>query len=82
MESIERIATEAPRDTLEILEKHFLSEIGNEQNYIFLQTDKEWYNAFKILYGNSKVKNETYNLINKLIEKGGKQFWILEDIVR
>lgn len=80
--SIEKLASQAPKDALKILEKHFLSEIGDKQNYIFIQADKEWYSAFKILYSNSVIKNETYNLINKLIEKGGRQFWILEDIIK
>ena len=82
IKSIEKLAADSPHDALKILEKHFLSAIEKEQNSFPIQADKEWYNAFKILYGNKDVKSETYSLINKLIEKGGRQFWRLEDIVK
>ena len=82
IKSIERLASEAPQDTLAILEKHFLWLIENEKQFLLIQDDKEWYNAFKTLYGNKDVKSKTYILVNKLIEKGGKQFWGLEDIVK
>ena len=82
IKSIERLPSEAPQDTLAILEKHFLWLIENEKQFLLIQDDKEWYNAFKTLYGNKDVKSKTYILVNKLIEKGGKQFWGLEDIVK
>lgn len=82
VKSIEKLATEAPQDALEILKKHFLFVIGDEKNHFPIQTDKEWYSAFEILYKNQEMRDKTYNLINKLIEKGGKYFWTLEDIVK
>lgn len=82
IKSIEKFASDAPEDTLKILEKHFLAAIGNEQKHFPIQADKEWYNAFKILYANQSISVDTYNLINRLIEKGGRQFWLLEDIVK
>lgn len=82
VKSIEKFASDAPGDALKILEKHFLAAIGDEQKHFPIQADKEWYNAFKILYGNISVRRDTYSLINRLIEKGGRQFWILEDIVK
>lgn len=82
--SIERLAKEAPKETISILEKHFLFTIENQQNIYPVYEDKEWYSAFKILYENKdrKIHKDTYNLINKLIEIGGKPFWDLENIVK
>lgn len=84
LKSIERLALKAPQDTLAILEKHFLWLIENEKQFLPIQKDKEWYNSFKNLYqnGDKKIRDNTYKLINKLIEKGGRQFWNLEDIVK
>ena len=82
--SIEKLATEAPQATLVILEKHFLWLIDNEKHFFPIRDDKEWYGAFKTLYesGDKKISDATYSLINELIEKGGKQFWSLEEIVK
>lgn len=84
IKSIERLAAEAPQDALQILERLFLSAINDEKNIFPIQAGKEWYNAFKILYEsrNKKISDNTYSLINKLIEKGGRQFWSLEDVVK
>lgn len=84
IKSIERLAAEAPQDALAILEKHFLWLIDNEKQFLLIQDDKEWYSAFKILYesGDKKISDDTYSLINKLIEKGGRQFWSLKDVVK
>jgi hypothetical protein len=82
IKSVEKFASEAPQDTLKILEKHFLSLVGDEQNRFPIRTDKEWYSAFEILYKNQELQSETYNLINELIEKGGRYYWTLEDIVK
>lgn len=82
--SIEKLATEAPQDTLVILEKHFLWLIDNEKHFFPIRDDKEWYGAFKILHKSKDkgIADATYSLISKLIEKGGKQFWSLEEIVK
>lgn len=82
--SIEKLAAEAPEDTLVILEKHFLWLIENERHFFPIRDDKEWYGAFKILHesGVKGIADSTYSLINRLIEKGGRQFWILEEIVK
>lgn len=84
IKSIEKLAAEAPQEALEILEKHFLSAIKDMQSIFPIQADKEWYSVFKMLYesGDKKISDNTYSLINKLIEKGGRQFWVLEDIVK
>lgn len=84
LESIEKLATESPKNTLEILELYIYSTIEKQNDYLFFREDKQWYNAFKILYKNKddEIKNKTYELINKLIRDGGQRFWILEDIVK
>jgi hypothetical protein len=82
LKSIEKLAAESPKNTLRMLEKHFLSSVEDQRNFLPLQSDREWYRAFELLYNNKTVKVDTYNLINKLIEKGGRQFWNLEDIVK
>ena len=82
--SIEELAENFPEKTLNILEKHFLSLINNERGSFPIRADKEWYSSFEILY-NSKdegIRDKTYNLISRLMEKGGRQFWNLEDIVK
>lgn len=82
--SIERLSAKSPQDTLTILEKHFIWLIENEKHFFPIQDDKEWYGAFKMLYESKdkEIKDATYSLINRLIEKGGKQFWSLEEIVK
>lgn len=82
--SIEKLAAEAPEEALSILEKHFMWLIENEKHFFPIRDDKEWFGAFKILFdcGDKEISDATYSLINKLIEKGGKPFWILEDIVK
>ncbi len=84
LESIEKLSTESPEYTLKILEKYIYATLKKPNDYLFFREDKQWYNAFKILYENkdSEIKNKTYELINKLIRDGGQRFWILEDIVK
>lgn len=82
LESIEKLAEESPKQTLEILELYIYSTMKRPNDYLFFREDKQWYNAFKILYENEKIKKSTYELINKLIKDGGQRFWILEEIVK
>lgn len=82
--SIEKFSAVAPEDALLILERHFLWLIENKKHFFPIRDDKEWYGAFKTLYenGDKKISDAAYSLINELIEKGGKQFWSLEEIVK
>ncbi len=84
IKSIERLAADAPEQALLILERYFVWLIENKKHFFPIRDDKEWYGAFKMLYesGDKKIRDDTYNLVNKLIEKGGKQFWSLEGIVK
>lgn len=84
MKNIEKISTENSDDALKILELYFLNTIKEGKKTGPIYMDKEWYSAFKSLYNssNAELKDKTYALINKLIEKGGRPFWSLEEIVR
>lgn len=84
MKNIEKISIENPSDAIKILELYFLNTIKEGKRMGPIYMDKEWYNAFRSLYNNSdlELKDKTYILINKLIEKGGRPFWSLEEIVR
>lgn len=84
MKNIERITTESPDNAIKILELYLLNTIKEGKRVGPIYVDKEWYNAFTNLYNSSDsdLKNKTYILINKLIEKGGRPFWSLEEIVR
>jgi hypothetical protein len=69
-----------PSKTLIILEKYLLDGILSDS------TDKKWFyldeekkSAFEELYETKPT--ETKALINKLLEKGGRLFWDLKDIV-
>lgn len=84
IKSIEELARKVPETTLQILTKCSLASISGDKVFFVVREDKEWYNAFKILYEceDKKISGHTFSLINKLIEKGGRQFWTLEDIVK
>jgi len=83
MKSIEKLAEQSPVNALQILEKYFLLSTQKDGPF-YIRADKDWYNAFKILYENKnkKIEDSTYSLINKLIEKGGRSFWSLENIIK
>jgi hypothetical protein len=82
-ESIVDLAEEAPNQTLDILYSFFVNgvvELDNPSRHT-MPLRENWIKAFEILYENEETKGETYELINTLIEKGGRLFWDLEDIV-
>jgi hypothetical protein len=84
MKNIVRLAQESPEDTLEILRLFFLKGVlkNNRENRILIHIDQEWYEAFNILYQNPKTKEGVISFINELLEKGGRLFWKLEDLIR
>jgi hypothetical protein len=84
MKNIVRLAKESPEDTLEILRLFLLKGIleNNRKNRILIHINKESYEAFNILYQNPKTKDGIISLIDKLLEEGGKHFWVLEDIIK
>lgn len=83
MKNIVRLAKESPENTLGILSL-FLKGVleNNRENKILIHIDQEWYEAFNILYQNPKTKDGVISLINELLEKGGRFFWKLEDIIK
>ena len=58
--------------------------IENKKHFFPIRDDGEWFSAFKILFdcGDKKIADATFSLINRLIEKGGRSFWTLKDIVK
>jgi hypothetical protein len=43
--------------------------------------DKEWTDAFKILYEDPSTKKATYSLIDDLIREGGSAYWGLKEVL-
>lgn len=78
---IGELAETAPEDALEIIRLH-LFEYGLKQGGRMLYLQNEWETALKILFGKPGFEGGTRKLINDLIEKGGKPFWGLEQIIR
>jgi len=83
MKNIVILAKESSENTLGILSL-FLKGVleNNRENKILIHIDQEWYEAFNILYQNPKTKEGVISLINELLEKGGRLFWKLEDIIK
>jgi hypothetical protein len=83
MKNIVRLAQEYSEKTLEILSLFLKGVLENKrENRMLIHIDQEWYEAFNILYQNPKTKEGVISLINELLEKGGRLFWKLEDIIR
>ena len=83
VKNIVRLAKESPEDTLEILRLFLNGVLENKrENRILIYIDQEWYEAFNILYQNPKTKEGVISLTDELLEKGGRLFWRLEDIIR
>lgn len=68
-----------PEKTIIILERYLLDGILGGRGKSWFYLDDEKIRVFKELY---KAKpSETKALINKLLEKGGRPFWPLKDII-
>ncbi len=81
-ESIIELAKAAPEDALIIGRLYFLEggiRKGNLRRPF--NVDKEWYDAFRILYENSKTKDGLQTLVGELIKEGSAPFWHLKDIL-
>lgn len=80
--SITRFASEAPKNTLEIARWYLLEGgVRGKVRQRSLLLDDEWFDALKILYGNTNTQTGTNALINDLIREGGSIFWDLKKIV-
>lgn len=74
-----------PENTLKSIESYLLTSDGNlnpHRGLPLFSIDSEIKDALSICYKNKKTKQSVEELINKLIEKGGKIFWGLEDIIQ
>jgi len=79
---IVQFAEKAPEDTLAIARLYLFKGGAREIDHrISFHIDKEWFEAFKILYNNSSTKSGTYTLIDDLIREGGSVFWGLKKIL-
>ena len=72
------LAENASKETLKIIRLYLLE--GDARKNMFL-LDEGWYEALRILFGNSETKSDTKILINQLIEKHGAMFWELKKIL-
>lgn len=82
-QSIAKLASSAPDDTLVIMRKHILDwGVGAEEKQKFFFMRDDWIEAFRILHNNPTTKEGTVSLINDLILKGGRRFWDLKNILK
>lgn len=78
--TLPKLAAANPEKTLIIIEKYLLDGVLGEGEKKWFYLDDAKISAFEILY---KAKpTETTSLINKLLEKGGRLFWPLRNIVK
>jgi hypothetical protein len=82
VKSIVPLAEAAPSDTVAILRLYLLEGgINSGQSRIPFSVDKEWFEAFKVLYKSPDTLSDTYALINDLIREGGSVFWKLKEVL-
>jgi hypothetical protein len=72
------LAKANPEATLKIIERLFMGKLGAQSMNWFRLDDKK-ISVFKVLYEKEPAK--TKSLINQLLEKGGRPFWPLRDIL-
>jgi hypothetical protein len=82
VENIVQLAQNSATETLEIA-RLFLLEGGvrKGKNRIHFTFDKNWIEAFRILYENILTRPQTVLLISELIREGGRLYWPLKDIL-
>ncbi len=69
----------APKQVLEILELHLLSERNEDRKWPYVDKDLE--STFEKLARTPETKEEVKILVSKLIEEFGKPYWPLKDIL-
>lgn len=81
-ESVVELSKAAPKEMALVARLHFLEgQVKNPQKNFPFRVEREWIEAFKILYNNSDTKEEIYTLIDDLIREGGSSFWILKSVL-
>ncbi len=76
---MDKFAEADPENALLILEKYLLEGILGDSGKKWFYVDDEKVTVFKILY--RAKPEETTALINQLLEKGGRTFWPLKDVI-
>jgi hypothetical protein len=81
-ESLIQLAEAAPKDTLAAMRLRLLEAgVRAKKQRIPFHMDKEWTDAFKILYEDPSTKKATYSLIDDLIREGGSAYWGLKEVL-
>jgi hypothetical protein len=83
MQQLPKLAKTSARQTLKIIEYYLLNDdILNVHRSGWIHIDRELRQALDFLYANQETRDDVYNLINKLIEIGGSQFWGLKEVIK
>lgn len=81
-ESVVELSKAAPKEMALVARLHFLEgQVKNPQKNFPFRVEREWIEAFKILYNNSDTKEKIYTLIDDLIREGGSSFWTLKSVL-
>lgn len=80
IKTMPELAKASPQDALEIARKYLLENIAEDDKQ-YLRLENEWIQTLTTLYQVQETKSETYNLINNLIEKGGRPFWDFKQVL-
>jgi len=83
IQSITKLAKIDPKTSIGLL-RLFLFEgwVKKSSKNYFGHIDQEFLEAFNVLYKNKETQKETYKLIDDLMRKGGRPFWILKEAVK
>lgn len=82
IQNLEKFANTNPKATLEILDHYLLQgENLNPHRERWFMIDRELVDTLKIIYSEADLKESVKDLVNRLIQAGGQQFWPLQDIL-
>lgn len=81
MKIMPELAKVNPQNAMEIARKYLLDNIAEDEKQ-YLRSENEWKQTLEVLYQYQDTKSETYNLVNSLIDKGGRQFWDFKEILK
>lgn len=82
---LERFAELNPQNTLRAIELYLLTQDGDlnpHRGVPLFSIDNEIKDALAICYKNPATKQDTENLVIKLIDKGSNVFWGLKDVLK
>lgn len=84
-QKLEKFAELNPRNTLRAIELYLLTQDGSlnpHRGVPMFSVDNEIKDALAICYKNPETKQDTENLVAKLIDKGSNIFWGLKDALK